>query len=91
ASDDPPLVIDIRGPGEWSAKHLADSVNLPLAQLQKRIGEVPRDRKIAVHCAGGYRSSIAVSILSQHGITNLVELAGGIAAWEAVKFPVVVG
>ncbi len=70
---------------------LASSVNLPLGQLQKRIGEVPRDRRIAVHCAGGYRSSIAVSILGQHGITNVIELAGGIAAWEAAKFPVVAG
>jgi hydroxyacylglutathione hydrolase len=42
-----------------------------------------------VHCAGGYRSSIAVGILNQHGITDLVELAGGLAAWEAAKLPVV--
>jgi hydroxyacylglutathione hydrolase len=59
--------------------------------LQERIAEVPRNRKIAVHCAGGYRSSIAVSILSQYGITNLIELAGGITAWEAAKLPVVTG
>jgi rhodanese-related sulfurtransferase len=89
ASGDPPLVIDIRGPGEWSAKHLGGSVNLPLGQLQRRMAEVPTDRRIAVHCAGGYRSSIAASILNQHGITNLIELAGGIAAWEAAKLPVV--
>jgi rhodanese-related sulfurtransferase len=89
ASGDPPLVIDIRGPGEWNAKHLSESVNVPLQQLQKRIAEVPRDRRIAVHCAGGYRSSIAVSILNQYGITNLVELAGGIAAWEAASLRVV--
>ena len=60
-----------------------------LTQLQQRIGEVPRNRKIAVHCAGGYRSSIAASILNQYGITNLIELAGGITAWEAAKFKVV--
>ncbi len=89
ASQDPPLVIDIRTPGEWSAKHLSASINLPLARLQERIQEVPRSRRIAVHCAGGYRSSIAVSILSQYGITNVIELAGGITAWEAAKFPVV--
>jgi hydroxyacylglutathione hydrolase len=89
ASKDPPLVIDIRGPREWSANHLSDSINLPLAHLQERIAEVPRNRRIAVHCAGGYRSSIAVSILNQYGITNLIELAGGITAWEAAKLPVV--
>ena len=89
ASQDPPLVLDIRAPGEWSAKHLRGSINLPLTQLQERIEEVPRNRRIAVHCAGGYRSSIAVSILSKHGITNLIELAGGITAWEAANFETV--
>ena len=85
ASRNPPLVIDIRAPREWSDGHLSNSINLPLAQLQQRIGEVPRDRRIAIHCAGGYRSSIAVSILNQHGVTNLIELAGGITAWQAAK------
>lgn len=91
ALQNPPLVIDIRNPPEWNTKHLSDSVNLPLAHLRERIGEVPRTRRIAVHCAGGYRSSIAVSILNQYGITNVIELAGGITAWEAAKFPVVAG
>ncbi len=91
ASQNPPLVIDIRARREWTAKHLSDSINIPLTELQQRIAEIPRDRPIAVHCAGGYRSSIAASILNQYGITNLVELAGGIAAWEAAKLPVVSG
>ncbi len=89
ASPNPPLIVDIRTPREWNTKHIGDSVNLPLSQLQQRIGEVPADRRIAVHCAGGYRSSIAASILTQHGITNLIELAGGIAAWEAADFGVI--
>jgi hydroxyacylglutathione hydrolase len=89
ASQNPPLVIDIRTPREWGAKHLSESINLPLNQLQERMEEVPRNRRIAVHCAGGYRSSIAVSLLNQHGITNLIELAGGITAWEAANFAVV--
>jgi hydroxyacylglutathione hydrolase len=89
ASTNPPLVIDIRTPHEWNTKHIANSINLPLNQLQHRIAEVPTDRRIAVHCAGGYRSSIAVSILNQYGITNLIELAGGITAWEAINLPIV--
>jgi rhodanese-related sulfurtransferase/glyoxylase-like metal-dependent hydrolase (beta-lactamase superfamily II) len=89
ASSNPPLIVDIRSPREWSTSHLANSLNIPLSQLQQRIDELPRDRRIAVHCAGGYRSSMAASILNQYGITNLAELAGGIAAWEAAKLPVV--
>jgi hydroxyacylglutathione hydrolase len=88
-SAQPPLLLDVRAPGEWSMKHIAGSINVPLNQLQGRISEVPRDRRIAVHCAGGYRSSIAVSILHQHGITNLIEIAGGLAAWDAAGLPVV--
>ncbi len=89
SNEDPPVVLDIRNPREWSAKHIPNSVNIPLNHLQQRIGEVPRDRRIIVHCAGGYRSSIAVSILHQYGITNLIEIAGGLAAWDAAKLPVV--
>ena len=89
ASANPPLVIDIRTSQEWNTKHITNSINLPLNQLKHRIAEVPTDRRIAVHCAGGYRSSIAVSILNQYGITNLIELAGGITAWEAINLPVV--
>jgi rhodanese-related sulfurtransferase/glyoxylase-like metal-dependent hydrolase (beta-lactamase superfamily II) len=83
----PPLILDIRAPREWSSRHIESSVNIPLNHLQERLQEVPRDRRIAVHCAGGYRSSIAASILNQHGITNVIELAGGITAWEAARLP----
>ena len=89
AGADPPLVLDIRNPREWSTKHIEGSVNIPLNHLQERIAEIPRDRRIAVHCAGGYRSSIAASILHQYGITRLIEMAGGLAAWDAAQLPVV--
>src|SRR5271154_2883360 len=89
ANGNPPLLLDVRNPREWATKHVDGSVNLPLNRLQERIAEIPRDRRIAVHCAGGYRSSIAASILQQRGITNLAEMAGGLAAWEAAKLPVV--
>lgn len=89
ASADPPLLLDIRNPREWAAKHIDGSVNVPLNHLQERVAEIPRDRRIAVHCAGGYRSSIAVSILHQYGVTNLIEMAGGLAAWEAARLSVV--
>jgi rhodanese-related sulfurtransferase len=73
------------GPREWETTHIVGSLNISLNHLQERIAEIPYDRRLAVHCAGGYRSSIAASILHQHGITNLVELA----AWEAAQLPVV--
>lgn len=89
ASPEPPFLLDVRNPREWEAKHITHSVNIPLNHLQERIGEVPLGRRVAVHCAGGYRSSIAASILHQYGITNLIELAGGLSAWESAKLPVI--
>src|SRR3984885_4744630 len=89
ANGNPPLLLDIRNPREWATKHVDGSMNLPLNHLQERVAEIPRDRRIAVHCAGGYRSSIAVGILQQYGITNLAEMAGGLAAWEAARLPII--
>ena len=87
ASPEPPLVLDIRTAREWHTEHIPGSLNIPLNHLPERVADLPRDRRIAVHCAGGYRSSIAASILHQHGFTNLEEMAGGIAAWDAAKLP----
>lgn len=89
ACPEQPLVLDVRNPREWEAGHIRGSLNVPLNRLRERMAEIPRNRRIAVHCAGGYRSSIAASILNQSGITNLIEMAGGLAAWEAAKLPVV--
>ena len=86
---DSPAILDVRNPREWSTKHIPGSINIPLNHLQDRLAEVPRDRRIAVHCAGGYRSSTAASILHRNGINNLIEMTGGLAAWESAKLPLV--
>jgi hydroxyacylglutathione hydrolase len=88
ASSRPPLVLDVRTAREWGTKHIEGSVNIPLSQLRERVDELPRDRELIVHCAGGYRSSIAASLLEQRGFANLLEVTGGLAAWEAAKLPV---
>jgi hydroxyacylglutathione hydrolase len=84
----PPLLVDVRAAGERQKKHIAGSVSLPLSQLGQRVAELPTDRPLLVYCAGGYRSSIAASLLQQHGLTRVSEIAGGITAWEAGKLPV---
>jgi rhodanese-related sulfurtransferase/glyoxylase-like metal-dependent hydrolase (beta-lactamase superfamily II) len=88
-SSAPPLVLDIRAPKEWQKSHLDGSVNVPLNHLVERINEVPASRPVLVHCAGGYRSSIAAGLLQQHGRVNLTELTGGITAWEVAGLPVI--
>ena len=89
ASSTPPLVLDIRAPKEWQHAHIDGSINIPLNHLLERIGEVPADRPLLVHCAGGYRSSIAAGVLQRKGRVNLTELTGGITAWEAAGLPVI--
>ncbi|MBI3048842.1 MAG: MBL fold metallo-hydrolase [Acidobacteria bacterium] len=78
-----PVLIDLRAPGERAQKRIDGSVHIPLTRLLDRMSEIPADRPVLVHCAGGYRSSIAASLLQRAGRTNVSELAGGITAWEA--------
>jgi hydroxyacylglutathione hydrolase len=86
-----PVAIDVRGPGERARAHVAGSLSLPLNHLAEHLGDIPRDRPLLVYCAGGYRSSIAASLLQRDGFTNVAEIAGGITAWEAAHLPVVSG
>lgn len=83
----PPVVIDVRSEKEWKDGHLPSSVNIPLPHLRERIQEVAADRSVVVHCEGGYRSAIAASLLSQAGRTNVLDLVGGIKAWNATQLP----
>ena len=83
-----PVLLDVRSPQEWTEKRIRGSVNVPLNQLPDRLGDIPRDRPVLVQCAGGYRSSIASSLLSRAGFGDVSEIAGGLTAWEAAGLPV---
>lgn len=85
ASPDPPLVLDVRNEDEWNKDRIDGSVNIPVGHLRERIAELPKNRRIAVHCATGYRSSIAASLLEQEGITGVMDLVGGIEGWKKMK------
>ena len=82
-----PVLVDVRAPREREQKRIAGSVGIPLSHLGERLAELPADRPLLVYCAGGYRSSIAASLLQRHGFTRVSEIAGGITAWEAGKLP----
>jgi hydroxyacylglutathione hydrolase len=82
-----PLAVDVRTPRERDEHRIDGSVFIPLNHLAERIGELPKNRPLLLYCAGGYRSSIAASLLQQQGFDQVSELAGGITAWEAAKLP----
>jgi hydroxyacylglutathione hydrolase len=88
SSEDPPLVVDVRAPREWQQKRLAGCQLVPLNRLEERVEELPRERRLVMQCATGYRSSIAASLLERRGFDRLADLAGGIAAWQAAQLPV---
>lgn len=75
-----PIVIDVRKPSEFSAEHLEDAINLPLDFINEHLAEFPKDEPFYMHCASGYRSMVAASILKARGWDNFVEVAGGIKA-----------
>jgi rhodanese-related sulfurtransferase len=88
SSAQPPLAIDVRAPRERDHKHIAGSLSIPLNHLAENFEKLPKDRRLLVYCAGGYRSSIAASLLQRGGFDSVGEIAGGIAGWEAAKLPV---
>jgi glyoxylase-like metal-dependent hydrolase (beta-lactamase superfamily II)/rhodanese-related sulfurtransferase len=88
ASVAPPQLLDVRAPREYAARHIAGSVHVPLNHLTERVAELDAARPVLIHCAGGYRSSIAASLLQQRGFAAVSEIAGGIAAWETAGLPV---
>lgn len=77
-------VVDIRNEGERKLSSMPGTVHIPMAELPARVGELDLERPIVVHCAGGYRSSVAASWLRSQGATDVSDLLGGIAAWEAL-------
>jgi rhodanese-related sulfurtransferase len=91
ASGEPPLLVDVRAPREREQRFIDGSVSMPLNHLPQRAEELPKDRELLVYCAGGYRSSIAASLLQQKGFDRVSEMAGGIAAWDAAKLRVHTG
>ncbi len=78
------FVLDVREPGEYARGHIPGAVNIPLGQLRDRLGELPRDKEIVVHCRVGMRSYIAVRILMQRGFKSVFNLNGGYRTYSAV-------
>lgn len=71
------FVLDVRGVNEYNDVHIANAHHIPLGYLPARLKEVPKDQEVVVHCAGGNRSAIAVSVLKKAGYTNVTEIPGG--------------
>ena len=83
------VVIDVREPGEFAQSHILNARNVPLGEIEARIKELERfkEKPVIVSCATGNRSGSAAAVLRKHGFTNVVNLAGGVAAWQQAGLP----
>ncbi|MEM9588444.1 MAG: rhodanese-like domain-containing protein, partial [Planctomycetota bacterium] len=84
-----PLIVDVRKEAEWNDGHIDGSLNVPLHRLVSRLDELPRDQAMIVHCQGGYRSAIAISVLQGAGFADTYDLVGGYKAWVGSGLPVI--
>jgi len=81
-------LLDVRSRAEWSAGHLPQAVNVPLGDLEHRLGALPAGRPIVVHCQTGARAAIAASILYARGVREVSLYGSGFAEWSAAGQPV---
>ena len=72
-----PIIIDVRKQSEFNSEHVVNAINIPLNQMNQKFAEFPTEKPFILHCAGGYRSMIAASILKSRGIENFVDVIGG--------------
>ncbi|MEQ9410577.1 MAG: MBL fold metallo-hydrolase [Fuerstiella sp.] len=87
-SEQPPVILDVRSATERESNGFVEgSLHIALNHLEERLDEIPVDRPVVVHCAGGYRSAIACSLLQKHSI-ECTDMVGGFGAWVASQLPV---
>ena len=84
---DHPVVIDVREADEYAGGHVPGARNLPLSQLEDRLGDVPVGAPVHVICQSGGRSARATAVLTARGV-DAVDVAGGTSAWIAAGNPV---
>lgn len=80
-------VLDVRKPGEYQAEHVETAQSAPLDYLNEHMAELPKEEQMYLHCAGGYRSMIAASILKARGFENVVNVEGGFKAIAETAVP----
>lgn len=80
-------IIDVRKPGEFEAEHVEDALSYPLDFMLNDLNRLDKNETQYIHCAGGYRSVIAISLLMKNGYKNLVDVYGGFGALAKTSIP----
>lgn len=82
------LVVDVRTPGEYRQARLKGALLIPVGELERRLGEIPRNRPVLVYCTVGSRSGHAAGILAGKGYGEVYNLADGIVGWYQRGLPI---
>ncbi|WP_339656550.1 MBL fold metallo-hydrolase [uncultured Maribacter sp.] len=82
-----PLIIDVRKKSEFDSEHVIGAINVPLNEINQHLAQFPKDKPFVLHCAGGYRSMIAASILKQRGWQDFTDVRGGFDAISKTSIP----
>jgi len=80
-------ILDVRKDGEYQSMHIEGAQHFSLDFINEKMNEISKDKTYYVHCAGGYRSVIAASILKARGFNNLIDVAGGFGAIQKTDLP----
>jgi rhodanese-related sulfurtransferase len=87
---DPSIVIlDVRTDGEYHSEHIEGAINIPVDELEQRIGEMNPNTKLLVYCRTGNRSTIAAQTLLENGFTGFYHMQDGIEAWKQAGYPTI--
>ena len=87
-ADSGAVLLDVREPHEWQAGHAPRARHIPLSQLPRRAGEVPKGRAVVTVCRSGARSARVAAMLAREG-REVSNLSGGMHAWARAGLPVV--
>ena len=84
-ASDRPQVVDVRTKREWQSGHIDGALSVPVGEIAQRAADLPRNAPIAVICEGGFRSSLASSLLERAGVSEILNVTGGMAALRALE------
>jgi len=85
--NEPHTLVDVRTEGEWRGGRAANAIHIPLADIEKRMRSIPKNKPVVVICASGMRSSMAATTLAKSGYTPVYNFAGGMGSWRSANLP----
>ena len=83
------VILDVRTPSEYEDEHIKDAINIPVDELEERLGELDPGDELLVYCRTGNRSTRAVRLLEENGFTKVLHMDGGVVAWGEAGYSLV--